>query len=163
MLAAEIPRLSHTWVHQQSWAKWLLDHTVRGNSQLFWQLYSALKLIGWGLWSRFGDLVAGFPCSCLTSFFFPTTFLASCNTNKGDSSGKGRQAGTLLRCHPWNGGCNFVALTLPKEITYSQILVLNFFPVMLLFLSFFWINKYVLQFDVSPMLKTFASSEMWRE
>lgn len=77
------------------------------------------------------------PCSGVSVFLFATTFLANCNTNKGNNFGKARQAGTLLSCHPWNGGCNFMALTLPKEITYSQILVLNFFPVMLLFKSFF--------------------------
>lgn len=93
-------------------------------------------------------------------FLFATTFLANFNTNTRDSSGKGQQAVTLLSCHPWNGGRNFVMLSLLKEISYSQILVLNFFPVMLLFYPFFLINKYVLQFDVSPVLKTFASSEM---
>lgn len=143
MLAAEIPRL-FTWIHQQSWAKWLLDHTVRGQSPAF--LAAILSLKAYRLRSL--EQVWG-PCSGVSMLLsdillFATTFLESCNTNKGDSSGKGRQAGTLLSCHPWNGGCNVVALTVPKEITYSQVLVLNFFPVMLLFLSFFWINKYVL-------------------
>lgn len=53
-----------------------------------------------------------------------------------------------------------MALTLPKEITCSQILVLNFLPEDASFFIFFCIIKRVLKFDVFFNAKTFPSSEM---
>lgn len=74
-------------------------------------------------------LLVGFPCPCLSDILLlATTFRDNCNTNTGDTSGREDRQGACLVVTPGIDAIAFVALTVPGEITCSQVLVPNVLP-----------------------------------